>query len=86
MISHFLPAFVPTMPQVAPVFPNSYMSRECGVTQKYRFTTPSNDKVPDEVYQKLSFKSNSFKNGYFNFKLESKGKEIRVCLHFNCSQ
>lgn len=71
---------MPTLAPVAPVFPHSYMGRECGVTEKYRGASPSNHKVPDEVYQRLGFKANSFKNGYFSFKLESGGKEIRVCL------
>ncbi|XP_065060118.1 uncharacterized protein LOC135687479 [Rhopilema esculentum] len=72
--------FVPTLSPVSPVFPHSYMGHECGVDKKYRLVSPSNERVPDEVYQKLAFKMQNFKNGYFNFKLENKGQEIRYCF------
>ena len=84
VVSNFSADFVPTLAAVSPVFPHSYMSHECGVTQKYRSATPSNKKVPQEVYQKLAFKSSNFRNGYFNFKLENGGKEIRVCYNSIC--
>ena len=75
--------FVPTLSPVSPVFPHSYMGQECGVDKKYRLVSPSNERVPDEVYQKLAFKMQNFKNGYFNFKLENKGQEIRVTLKYS---
>ena len=54
------------------------MGRECGVSQKYRIATPTGDRVPLAVYQKLAFKQQNFEDGYFNFKLENGGEEIRV--------
>ena len=71
-------AYVPTLSPSLQVFPSSYMGRECGVDMKYRISTPSGTKVPNEVYKHLSFKETNFRSGYFSSKSEKGGTVIKV--------
>ena len=75
-------AYVPTLAPSSPVFPYSYMARECGVNMKYRVTHQNGHRVPNDVYNLLSFKASNFRNGYFNYKEEDGGKVITVSVSF----
>eukprot|EP00794_Sanderia_malayensis_P009954 gene9954-10974_t len=72
--------YVPTLPPVSVVFPNSYMARECGANRKYRQSTPDGHVVPNQVFTHLAFKANNFRNGYFNYKKEDGGNVVKYCF------
>ncbi len=74
--------YIPTPIPSVPVDAGSYMALECGAKIKYAALGQHRAKVPQEVYNHLSFKANNFKGGYFSMQSEEKGTIIKVSMSF----